>query len=279
MIALVTCAAARHLDTDLALLAAEMPDAEIVVWDDAAIEWGRFDAVIVRSTWDYHERRDEFVAWARRVESLAPLWNPADVIAWNTDKRYLAELAATVPVIATQFVAPGERLGHDEAIDLGGDVVVKPSIGAGSHGVVRSRGEPATVAAHVRSLHAAGRTAMVQPYVTAIDARGETGLVYLNGAFSHAFGKAAILTRPIAWEGGLFAAERTERRQATVAERALGDRVMSKLPPTAYARIDLVPGPDGPLVLEVELTEPSLFLDCDEGAPARAAAAFRSLAE
>ena len=119
---------------------------------------------------------------------------------------------------------------------------------------------------------------MVQPYVDEIDSAGETGLVFLGGRFSHAFGKAAILAGTVVFEDGLFAQERIEHRIASPAEIAIGERVVASLGPTAYARVDLLPTDDGPAVLEVEVTEPSLYLSFDEGAVARAASVFRSLA-
>lgn len=282
MLALVTCAAARSIDTDLPLLTAELPEAEIVVWDDPGVAWERYAAVVIRSAWDYHERRDEFVAWTRRVARRTRLWNPLEVIEWNTDKHYLDRLAADgVPTVPTWFVGPdaaGEPLDDLDGLEPDADLVVKPSIGAGSNGVIRSHGDRRLVERHVRELHAGGRTAMLQRYVTDVDEQGETGLVYLGGSFSHAFGKAAILSGPVSWEGGLFAEERVEPRRATAEQRAIGDLIIRALPPTAYARIDLLPGPSGPIVLEVELTEPSLYLECDPDAPARAASVFRSLA-
>jgi glutathione synthase/RimK-type ligase-like ATP-grasp enzyme len=166
----------------------------------------------------------------------------------------------------------------DTVIDLEGDLVLKPSVGAGANGVFRSHGDEAAARRHLGSLLEAGLTAMVQPYATDVDDSGETGLVFLAGVFSHAFGKAAILDRPVTWEGRLFAGERVSPRRPTGAERQLAERVVERLPDTAYARIDLLPTPDGPVVLEVEVTEPSLYLELDPTSPARAAAAFRSLA-
>ena len=276
MLALVTCADAVGLDTDLPLLTAHL-DARVVVWDDRSIEWAEFDAVIVRSAWDYPARRDEFLGWASRVDEVSRLWNPLEILVWNTDKRYLAELAsAGLPVVPTWFVAPGDPLPSD--LDLTGDVVVKPTVGIGSQGVVRATGDPDAARAQIAVLHGDGRVAMVQPYREAIDAEGETGLVYVGGRFSHAIEKSAILASPIEWEGSLYAKELIRPRVPSAAQRALADTVVAALAPTAYARIDLVPGGDGPEILEVELTEPSLFLETAPAAPEHAAAVFRNLA-
>lgn len=277
MIALVTCADARDLDADLPLLLAELgADAAVAVWDDPSVSWWSFDVVIVRSAWDYPGRRVEFLDWGRRVSSMASLWNPVDVLEWNTDKRYLERLAVDgIPIVPTTFVPSGE-IPPPEA--LAGDIVVKPTVGGGSKGVRRVTDDPSAAAAHVDTLHAAGCVAMIQPYRANIDAEGETGLVYLGGEFSHAFEKSAILAAPLEWEGSLYVKERIVPRVPTAEQRALADRVLAGLPPTAYARVDLVPGAGGPELLELELTEPSLFLDTDPSAAARAAAVFRSLA-
>jgi glutathione synthase/RimK-type ligase-like ATP-grasp enzyme len=275
VLALVTCAEAIGLDTDLPLLTAHL-DADIVVWDDARVEWAAYDTVIVRSAWDYPARRDEFVSWATRVDAVTNLWNPLELIVWNTDKRYLGELAATgLPVVPSWFVTTGDALPSD--LDLSADLVVKPTVGGGSRGVMRTS-DPGVARAHIAALHDDGLVAMVQPYRASIDDDGETGLVYVGGDFSHSFEKSAILAAPIEWEGNLYVKETVCARVASATQRALADTVVASLPPTAYARIDLVPGDDGPEILEVELTEPSLFLDTDPEAPARAAAAFRNLA-
>ena len=274
MLALVTCADALGLDTDLPLLTAHL-DADVVVWDDPRVEWGDYDAVIVRSAWDYPRRRDEFIGWATAVDAVTDLWNPLDLIAWNTDKRYLGEIAAMgLPVVPSWFVVEGESLPSD--LDLTADLVVKPTVGGGSRGVMRTS-DPDAARAHITALHDDGLVALVQPYRASIDDDGETGLVYVGGDFSHSFEKSAILAAPVEWEGTLYVKESIRARVASAAQRALADTVVASLPPTAYARIDLVPGEHGAEILEVELTEPSLFLHTDPDAPARAAAAFRNL--
>ena len=222
MLALVTCRAALGLDTDLPLLQRELPEATVVAWDDPTIDWSEFSVAIVRSTWDYHTRHDDFLRWARHVSDVSRLWNPVEVIEWNTDKRYLADLAGEgVPIVPTTFVIGTDDIDPD---GLAGDVVVKPSVGAGSNGVFRSRGDRSAAVEHARRLIADGLTVMVQPYLVEVETVGETGLVYIGGAFSHAFRKSAILAEPIEFEGGLMAVETSSPHVATAAERALADR-------------------------------------------------------
>ncbi|WP_062389105.1 ATP-grasp domain-containing protein [Demequina iriomotensis] len=282
-IAIVTTLEMSVPDADEDLLLPLLPEAALVAWDDPAVEWAAFDVAILRSTWNYHDHLDAFRAWARRASSVTRLLNPVPTLEWNTDKRYLADLAAAgFPVVPTTFVAPGEAVPDDAVVGLGAHLVVKPSVGAGSNGARLFDGDPDGAAAHVAALHAQGKVAMLQPYLAEVDTAGETALIYLGGRFSHAARKAAILSRDMSWETGLYADEKVVATTATPAERDLADRIVAALPglghpDLAYARIDLLPTPPGPVVLELELTEPSLFLGLDPEAPARAAATFRAL--
>ncbi len=278
-IAFVTSREMTEPDVDEALLLPLIPGADLVAWEDDAVNWAGYDAAILRSTWNYTDHLDDFLAWAARVDSVTRLVNPLSVIRWNTDKRYLAQLErAGFAVVPTVYVAPGQTAPRAA---LAGHIVVKPTVGAGSKGAGLMRDDADAASLHVTALHAAGKTAMIQPYLDQVDSRGETALVYVGGRFSHAARKAPILSRSIAWSTGLYADEEIVAATATEEERSLGDAIVAALPALvdgggdiAYARVDLLPTASGPVVLELELTEPSLFLSVDDGAPARAAAAF-----
>ncbi len=242
---------------------------EWIVWDDPAVDPSRFALTVVRAVWDYTQRRDAFLAWADRMPAVH---NPPPVLRWNTDKRYLAEVPEA---IETAFLAPGEPLGP-----LGGEVVVKPTVSAGSRDTRRfAAGAGAEAVALVDAIHASGRTAMVQPYLRSVDERGETALLYFDGAFSHAVAKAALLP-PGGAEAPPADAEQLTARPAEPDERALADALVARFdPPLLYARIDLVRDDAGaPRVLELELTEPSLFFRQADGAEARFAAAVAARA-
>jgi glutathione synthase/RimK-type ligase-like ATP-grasp enzyme len=274
---LATCAELPHGDEDERVLVDALVgrgiEARWQVWDDPAARWD--ELTVIRSTWDYAPRREQFLRWA---ESVPALHNPYPAVAWNSDKTYLAELAEQgIPTVPTAFVRPGEQVRYPDAAEW----VVKPSIGAGSRGVGRVR-DRAAAAQHVRALHEAGRTAMLQPYLAGVDAAGEAALVLFDGRFSHAATKGAMLP-PAAVHAvehdELFVAERIDARTASEAERRVGERVVETLAARfgaapLYARIDLLPGPDGPVLVEVEITEPSLFLGHDPGAADRFAAAI-----
>lgn len=262
-VALATCAELPQLDEDGPALVAALERRGVrgvpAVWDDAEVDWTRFELVVVRSTWDYPPRRAAFLAWAQGVPRIL---NEPRTLAWNTDKTYLADLAGEgVPVIPTRFLCPGATFVAPE-----GDYVVKPAISAGSKDTARYAGSDVERArAHVARLHAQDRVAMVQPYLEAVDEAGETALLYLGGELSHAVRKGPLLRAGAPLEAGLFAEEDIQPARASGPERAVGEAAMravtARLPVPLYGRVDLIAGPDGdPLVLEVELTEPSLFL-------------------
>ncbi|GMA35515.1 ATP-grasp domain-containing protein [Demequina litorisediminis] len=192
-IAIVTTVDLAVPDADEELLLPHLPEAELVAWDNPEVDWASYEVAILRSTWNYTERLPEFLEWASRISGVTRLVNPLETVVWNTDKRYLDDLAARgLPVVPTTFVEPGETA---DAALLTGSVVVKPSVGAGSAGAALFHDDEAAAAAHLASLHADGRVAMIQPYLSQVDEVGETALIYLGGKFSHAARKAAILSR------------------------------------------------------------------------------------
>ncbi len=273
-LALATAIAAYGLDEDLTPLReacdAAGIDVSVVAWDDPTVSWSRFDAVLLRSTWDYIDRLPEFLAWCDRTALATTLWNGPDVVRWNTDKRYLGELAAKgVPVIESHFIAPGDDPSNFP--DLA-EYVVKPTVGAGSRDAQRYLREDRPAAeAHVRRLLDAGRHVMVQPYLRAVDEQGETALLFFGGRFSHAIRKAPLLKRGEGPTRALFKEEHIQPRAPSEAEHAVARQVLAALPfgPLVYARVDLLPSDTGPQLLELELTEPSVFLPYGEGAAAR----------
>jgi glutathione synthase/RimK-type ligase-like ATP-grasp enzyme len=276
-LALATAIAAYSLDEDLTPLLAACQAAGIEVqalaWDDPSVSWGRFDAVLLRSTWDYTERLPEFLAWCETTAARTRLWNPPDVVRWNTDKRYLGELAALgLPVIESHYLAPGQDPAGLPAL---AEFVVKPTVGAGSRDARRFQaGDRAAAIAHAGRLLDQGRHVLVQPYLDAVDTQGETALLYFEGCFSHAIRKGPLLTRVEDPTRALFAAEHIQAREPSAQELEVGARVLAALPfgPLAYARVDLLPSEQGPRLLELELTKPSLFLPFGPGSAQRYAA-------
>ena len=251
--------------------------AEWAPWDSPA-DFAGADLVVLRTTWDYPERLDEFLSWCDSVPNLA---NPVPVVRWNLDKVYLTALRdAGVPVVPTAVLRPGDR-----PVWPTGEFVVKPTVGAGSRGALRvAAGDFAAARAHVASL---GVPVLVQPYQATVDVLGETAMVFFGGRYSHAFTKSAMLTPDAELDpSGHFVVERLAPAQPDAAHRRVAEDVLDAAArqlgrsrsDLLYARVDLVTGADGsPVLLELELAEPSLgFRQADEAAPARFASAVRA---
>ncbi len=263
--------------------AARLLGADFVVWNDPQVDWAGYDHVVIRSAWDYTIQRDEFVAWARSLGDRVS--NAPELIAFNSDKAYLGALG--VPTVPTTYVVPG-----GEAPMLRGEVVVKPTVSAGGRDTGRFDPDHHHGArALIEHINGSGRVAMVQPYVEGVDAHGETALVFLGGEFSHALHKkpvlreqgtaalldpddpaseAAIMHDEDLVTAGPAAPEFLDLAHAAVAE--LGGRFGTPL----YVRVDMVPGPTGPVVMEIEAVEPCLYLDLVPGSAERLAEAVRT---
>jgi hypothetical protein len=262
-IALVSSDRGLRIDPDLPIAQRAFRDAgfdvDLVRWDDD-VDWAAYGLAVVRSCWDYAWRLEEFLGWAGSVPRLR---NDVALLRWNTDKTYLRDLErAGLPVVPTVWDP-----AHAGELPDAGEWVVKPSVSAGSRDTARWP-DPTAVLAHVAELTGRGRTAMVQPYLDSVDDAGETAMLFIGGRFSHAVRKGPLLKRGEGVRmdrdsrGDLRPAEPTPAQRATA--QAVFDAVADLVPGIAaplYARIDLIDDADGsPVVLELELTEPSLFL-------------------
>jgi O-ureido-D-serine cyclo-ligase len=289
-IALVTAIAAFALDEDLAPLQQALNragiEAPILAWDDLTVSWARFDSALLRSPWDYSERLPEFLDWAERTSQQTTLLNPIEIVRHNTDKHYLADLAkAGVPVVPSRFAEPGEdalaALRHFlESYPDAAEFVVKPAIGAGSRDAQRyGREQGVDAAKHVARLLDAGRSVLLQPYLASVDDAGETALMFFDGVFSHAIRKGPLLQRDEGPTRALFAPEKISARTPGADELAVAKAALAALPggPLAYARVDLIRAADGsPVLLELELTEPSLFFPYGDGSADRFASTIKA---
>lgn len=276
-LALASCSQVPDWEVDdrplHAALAARGVSVEQPSWDDPAVAWERFDACLIRTTWDYMERRPAYVSWAERVAAASPLFNAAAIVRWNTDKRYLADLerlgAAIIPTI---WLEAGARADLPELLSRHGwtRAFLKPAVGATSRETLRFDADPpglAAAAAHLERL--LPREAMLlQPYLAEVETIGEVSAIFIDGELSHG-------VRKIPPPGDYrvqddFGARDLPHRfgDAEVSQaRALLDLVPAACPewkpdgrPLLYARADFLPSGDGRLLLtELELVEPSLF--------------------
>lgn len=258
---IATCRPLPEPDVDEDLLLAALRtrgvEARMVAWNDPDADWDEAIPTVIRSTWDYIHDLPRFLAWAERTERAAPLWNSARIVSWNAHKSYLGELArAGHAVVPTEFVARGSKTNLLSILDTRGwnDVVVKPAVSAGSFGTVRvARTELERGETHLAHLLAT-RDVLVQRYVASVDDYGERALVWIEGEFTHAVRKTPRFTGEAENVSAALPIARDEL--------ALGDAVLA---PHArellYARVDIARDERGaPMVMELELIEPSLFL-------------------
>jgi glutathione synthase/RimK-type ligase-like ATP-grasp enzyme len=251
---IATCTALPEPDVDEAPLAAALRraglHAELVAWDDPHADWDAPFPTILRSTWNYALAVDAFLAWVERVARGAPLWNPPDVVRANVFKRYLLDLAGRgVPVVPTELFERGaslDRLVEPERF------VIKPEVGAGSLDTrVFERGDPAA-RAHLAAITGRG-AALVQPYVASVDGYGERSLIWIDGELTHAIRKSPRFSGDAERIDGPFPIANDERAVAEAALAPYADRIL-------YGRVDLARDEHGqPMVMELELVEPSLF--------------------
>jgi hypothetical protein len=284
---------AIHDDVDLLIQVDAFDRAGVdlvqAAWEDPMVDWASFDLVVVRSPWNYVERLDEFTRWLSARSSLSTLHNPAGVIGWNIDKHYLLDLADRgVPIVPTRFV--DDLAGFDEAIAVvdATEVVVKPSISAGSRLTGRFVRESAEARALAIRILDAGCSVMVQPHASRIDEEGEIGTVVFDGVVSHSFRKEAILERDGHLSGGEYRERITgvdppsdvhavvEMARDAVESVAADRGWIEPGSHLLYGRYDVIRADDGsPLLLEAELFEPCFFLPVAPGAADRFVDAIR----
>ena len=280
-VAIATCRRTDVVATDgddpalIAALGRLGIEAVPAIWDDPEVDWSRFDLVVIRTTWDYDERRDEFVDWAQRVETVTELQNPADVVRWNTHKGYLIELEERgVPIVPTAWLGAGDQVDLAALAASRGwnAVVVKPTVAAGSRGLSVVETHPGDGQTALDAL-LASHDVMVQPMLRRVATDGELSIVCIDGRYSHAIRKTPRGgdVRIQVEFGGTYVPETPTDDLVALAEWVVETTGHDLL----YARVDLVPADDGTWqVGEVEATEPSLYMDRVEGAADRVAAAI-----
>lgn len=277
-VALASCRTLPEPDPDAAPLGRALAEAglsaEVLAWDDAAADWSRARATVLRSTWNYPSRIDAFLAWARRVDSCSRLWNPLPVVRWNTDKRYLLELERKgIPVTPTVLLPRGSIVTLHEVLGETGwrEAVVKPAVSAASFRTRRVGPDDAGGGeAHLRGL-LDERDVLVQRYLPSVEDYGERALVWIDGELTHAVRKTPRFE-------GEDESVSVDPVPIATSESRLARRVIEAVgQPLLYARVDVAPGPSGePLVMELELVEPSLFFTQGPSALERFVAGIRS---
>lgn len=262
-IAIVTNPKHPEIEDDDRPLAAALAGRGAVVltasWDDPDFAWDRVDLALIRSPWDYYRRFEEFLAWLSRVEKQTTLVNPPEVIRWNADKRYLSGFPAQgIHCVPTMFVGRSESANLSELCARRGwtTVVLKPSVSADSWETIRVEPERYAEGQAYLERHRPHRTIMVQPFVKDVEEGGEQSLMFFGGRYSHAIMKNSAFKggRHVGPEGRLI-----EPRPDAIA-MARDVLVRASVREIAYARVDIArDDSDRPMLLELELFEPTLF--------------------
>jgi len=280
-VALVTCEALPLLYEDDLLLKAALQEIGIAgvpsVWSDAQVDWDAFDAVVVRSPWDYFERTGEFRAWLdTRIASGGLLCNSADILDWNYDKKYLTDVErAGVPLVPTICIARGDTLADIAALARArgwDDIVVKPTISGGGYRTYRFG--VAELARHRADIEQTleDRGVLVQPFLPEIQSGGELSMLFFDGVFSH-----AVCKRPkdgdyrVQFQHGGTTSS-VEVSDALIAQGQVCVGAAPSLP--VYARVDGVVREGQFLLMELEVFEPLMFLAREPAAPLRFAHAI-----
>ena len=260
-VALVTGGDMPEVDVDEAMLVDALADrglgVRVVAWNDPGFDWSIARMAVVRSTWDYHQRLDEFENWIRRAAELTQLHNPAATMLGTVRKRYLVDFAERgLPVVPTEFVAVDDPRGSEELLAATGwsRVVVKPEVSGGSWRTVVA--DAADAGEHLDALRRDERDVLVQPYLESVDGHGERCLVFIDGVLCHAIRKDPRFAG--SEESVSKVAVDIAPEEAAFARRVLDVAGANDL---LYARVDIARGADDELLLmELELVEPSLFL-------------------
>ncbi len=260
-VAFVTCAALPDLVEDDLLLLRELQARGVavapLVWDDPMVDWSKPSLCLIRETWDYHLRLDEYLAWLSRAEEQSRVLNAPELVRWNSQKCYLRDLERRgIDTVPTQWLKAGTQVNIGALIsERDWDrFVIKPSVSASSfETALFPANEIEKAEAHIERLLPT-RELMVQPFMRSVHDYGERSLIFIDGAYTHA------VRRPEPFMGDeMEHASRPAQAMPEEIDFAVGVLdVLIEIP--LYARIDIAPDDQGRLrLMELELIEPSLF--------------------
>lgn len=260
---LITCSKHPHFHPEDTLLAAELAKLGVtalpVNWEEPIPTKPEWAGLVVRTPWNYHRHLAQFLTWIEAAQTRLPMWNSLEVVRWNSHKRYLAQLSDEgLPVVPTRVFEPGQQLDAAELMGwaAGRPLVAKPAVSAGAFKTARYPQWSEEVLAHLQDL-LSSEPAMLQPYYSRIETEGEKSLIFFDGVFSHAVRRHLPLVEGPEVDYLMKLVEPNSQ------ELAVAQEILEGLPyeDLLYARVDLIPDPQGrPVLLEIELIEPQLFL-------------------
>lgn len=281
----VTYSDLPDLDPDdrmvLEILAERGFECNVAIWDDPKVDWSKAGVTVVRSTWDYHKKYSQFMSWVESTSKATVLLNRPEYIRWNAKKLYLLDLAkAGIAIVPTTWLLRDEKVNVEQRLpellkENSEKIVVKPSVGLATSGVlVIDRDNLDAGIEHTKKL-LEEHDVMVQPFMSSVHDKGEKALVFINGRFCHAAQKAAFQALAAAGHAGekpvevtMDEVELAEHTMSIVGEivrehenKLTGIADDTFLPPPLYARVDIVRDhTNKPVIIELELVEPSLFM-------------------
>ena len=266
-VATATCVGLPVWEVDDQPLHAALADRGVEVvqpaWDDPSFDWSSCDACLIRTTWDYMERRDEYLAWARRVAAVTQLYNSYELVCWNTHKHYLHDLESRgVSIVPTVWIEPGSSIDLRRVLAERNweKAFLKPAIGATARETLRFEATEAGIVAATRHLDRmlVNESMLLQPYLRSVETEGELSVIMIDGEFTHAVRKTPVRGdyRVQVDFGGS-----DEPAKLSHDELSLALAIVEKIDVQwLYARVDFLRDHNGELKLsELELVEPSLF--------------------
>ena len=266
-IALATCTKLPDWEVDDRPLFEAFSERDVQIshpaWDDASIDWSAFDACLIRTTWDYQEKHEAFIAWAEQVDQVTRLFNPVSIVRWNTHKTYLRDLAERgAPIAPTVWLDAGSTVDVKEIVKSHGwdRAFIKPFIGSTSRETLRFDADEeglSAAQAHLDRL-LPNEGVMIQPYLERVETEGELSAIFIDGEITHTVRKIPVLGDYRVQDD--FGAT-DEPIVFGDAELALARQIVSLVEgELLYGRVDFLRDDSGHLCLsELELVEPSLF--------------------
>ena len=231
---------------------------EIHPWD-AKIDWSEFDLCLLRTTWDYSSRIEEFREWIQAVSAQTTLLNSSELVLWNLNKRYLQDLEQKgVPIAPTVWIKEAVSLKEVLKKEGWSKGFLKPVVGASASDTLRFSMKDIDKAQKFLEALVPQKEMILQPYLERVEIEGEFSAIYFGGEFSHCVQKIPVSgDYRVQDDYGAF----DQAIEPIAALIDLAQRTLSTLnDPWIYARVDALRLEDGTWVLnELEMVEPSLF--------------------
>ncbi len=250
------------LDADDRLVTTELKqrgfECKVADWRDTSVDWANAGICVLRSTWDYHLHYQEFLNWLTKVSAQTILWNDTELVRWNSKKTYLFDLErAAIPIVPTVLFEQGSTENLKSVLDKQNWTkgILKPVVGLSTFGVRIIESDSKNIQEQLEAMLESSDV-LLQPFIETVHERGERALVFIGQEYSHTIRKSAFQPLAQAGEAG-ETLEQADERELDLARRVLAE--VKK--PYAFARVDLIRDTAGEdLLIELELVEPSLYL-------------------